>query len=84
MSKQVIWTSAVLNAFIEEGNLSDEERLIIMDHAAELSRVQICCKHNISLPTLDRRISRLKSKYDAAQLNSAILPKRKHGADDLF
>lgn len=78
MSKQVIWTRAVLEAFIEEGNLNEQEEKIIRMHAKRnKSRQQIADENNVDVRTLDGIIHDLKRKYDAAQRTSSILQPRR-------
>ena len=64
MSREVVWTKAVVDAFVDEACLSDEEELIIRSRAKGWTR------------KIDYIIHTLKTKYDEAQKYSEILPKR--------
>ena len=66
MSNQVIWTKAAVDNFILLGNLSDEEAYLIRTRRKK-SRVQQSFDLNCSVSRIDKMISDLKTKYDAAQ-----------------
>ena len=84
MSHEVIWTKTVLEEFIREANLTPLEEHIMRTRAAGWTRVQQQMEFHLSESTLDRIISRLKRKYDAAQKHSMILPPRKSSAKELY
>ena len=66
MSREVVWTKAVVDAFVDEACLSDEEELIIRSRAKGWTRTKQSMQYNMSI-----------RKYDEAQKYSEILPKRK-------
>jgi len=84
MAHQVIWTKIVLETFIEEANLTDLEEMVMRTRCAGWSRTKQCNEFHLSESALDRTISRLKKKYDAAQKTSLILPPRKFSAEELY
>ena len=84
MSHQVIWTKLILDTFVEEANLTPEEKAVMVTRAAGWTRTKQMMEFNISASTLDRIIKRLKVKYDAAQKHSVILPPRKASATELY
>ena len=49
MTKQIIWTKAVLEAFIEEGNLNPRQEYIIRSRAKGLSIVEQAEHLNLSV-----------------------------------
>lgn len=84
MSHQVIWTKAVLQAFIYEANLNEDEQNIMRTRAKGWSRQRQAMQFGMSVSTVDKIISRLKIKYDKAQKTSSILPPRKYSAEQLY
>lgn len=72
----VRWTRTIVNEFIEEALLNDEEQKLLRMKAAGWSRVKQGQELNVSLATVDRLNKGLKAKYDAAQKHSDILPPR--------
>ena len=76
MTHQVIWTKAVLDAFIEEANLSDIEEKIIRSRAKGWTISKQAYEFGMSESNVKRIIAVLKQKYDEAQKYSNILPKR--------
>lgn len=84
MSHQVIWTKPILERFVEIGNLTKEEELILRTRAAGWSRTEQSMKLGMSLSTVDRIIKRVKVKYDFVQKTDGNLPKRKKNAKELY
>lgn len=76
MSREVVWTKAVVDAFVDEACLSEEEELIIRSRAKGWTRTKQSIKYNMSIRKIDYIIHALKIKYDEAQKYSEILPKR--------
>lgn len=76
MTNEVIWTKIVLERFIEQANLSEDEEIVIRTRAAGWSRIKQAMELNLSVSTIDRIISRLKRKYDEVQASDPILPPR--------
>lgn len=84
MSHQVIWTKVVLEAFIDEANLTKDEEMIMRTRAAGWTITKQSLEFHMSTAKIGRIIKILKVKYDAAQKNSLILPKRKSSAKELY
>ena len=76
MSREVVWTKAVVDAFVAEACLSDEEELIIRSRAKGWTRTKQSMQYNMSIRKIDYIIHTLKTKYAEAQKYSEILPKR--------
>ena len=72
----VRWTKTIVNEFIEEGLLNEEEQKLLRMKVAGWSRVKQAQELKMSLATVDRLCKGLKAKYDAAQKHSDILPPR--------
>lgn len=77
MSHQVLLTREIVDEFVREAMLNDDEELIIRTRAAGWSRQQQAMKLNVSLQSVDRMIKRLKTKYDNVAKNNDKLPERK-------
>ena len=77
MTKQILWTKPVLEAFIKEGNLNPRQEFIIRTRAKGYSIVKQAQELNLSVDQVNKEIAILKKLYDATQLHSNILPKRK-------
>ena len=77
MSKQVPWNKLIVETFITEAMLSEDEEMILRTRVAGWSRVQQSEKLGMSLSTVDRIIKTLKEKYDNVQKYYVMLPPRK-------
>ena len=84
MTKQIIWTKAVVEAFIDEGNLNARQEYIIRTRAKGLSIVEQAQHLNLSVDQVNKDIATLKKIYDVTQKYSEILPERKKNKADLF
>lgn len=85
MTKQVIWTEKTLQTFIKEGNLSDDEILIMTTRAKGWTITQQSMAFNFSKSKIDKIIARLKVKYDAVQKeNSDTMPERRQSAKETY
>lgn len=85
MTKQVIWTNKVLQAFIVEGNLSEDEILIMTTRAKGWTITQQSLKFNMSKSKIDKIIARLKVKYDIVQKdNQDTMPVRRSSAEEVY
>lgn len=84
MTKQIIWTKAVVEAFIDEGNLNARQEYIIRTRAKGLSIVEQAQHLNLSVDQVNKDIATLKKIYDVTQKYSKILPERKKNKADLF
>ena len=74
MAQQVPWDQRVLDEFIRQALLSEEDQWLMRTRAAGWSRVQQCHAYGMSLATLDRYIRKLKNSYNSVQEYSYILP----------
>lgn len=67
MAHQVEWNARIINDFIREACLSDDEAFIIKTRARGMSIVEQSLKLNKSVSTINRMINGLKIKYDNVQ-----------------
>ncbi|MCI6266103.1 MAG: hypothetical protein MR598_04585 [Erysipelotrichaceae bacterium] len=84
MTKQVIWTKSVLEAFIKEGNLNPRQEYIIRTRAKGYTIIKQASELNLSVDQVNKDIAELKKRYDATQIHSQILPPRKKNKKDLI
>lgn len=77
MTKQVFWTKAVLDAFIEEGNLNERQKKIMKMRVEGYSIAKQADELHLSVDQVNKNIAELKKIYDATQVHSKILPPRK-------
>lgn len=84
MTKQVIWTKLILEEFIDQGNLTKDEEIIMRTRAAGWTITEQSIKLGMSTATVNRIIKRLKTKYDRVQKTSVILPIRKPSAKETY
>lgn len=84
MTKHVIWTKAVLEAFIEEGNLNPRQEYIIRTRAEGYTIAKQADELHLSVDQVNKDIAELKRIYDATQVNSKILPPRKKNKKELI
>ena len=84
MTKQIIWTKSVLEAFIEEGNLNSRQEYIIRSRAQGVSIVEQAEHLNLSVDQVNKDIATLKKLYDITQKTSEILPERKRNKKELY
>lgn len=83
MTKQVFWTKAVLEAFIEEGNLNERQEYLMRTRAAGYTIPMQADELHLSVDQINKNIAELKKIYDATQKNSKILPPRKNNSKEL-
>ena len=74
MTKDIIWTKAVLEAFIEEGNLNKRQEYIVRTRAQGYTIPKQAEELHLSVDQVNKDIAEIKKIYDAAQINSNILP----------
>lgn len=84
MTKEVIWTKMVLEAFIEEGNLNPRQEFIIRTRAKGYSISKQADELHLSIDQVNKDIAELKRIYDATQKHSKILPKRVKNKEELL
>lgn len=83
MTKQVIWTKAVLEAFIEEGNLTERQEFIVRSRAKGYTIPRQAEELHLSVDQVNKDIAEIKRIYDATQKTSQILPLRKKNKKEL-
>lgn len=83
MTKQVMWTKAVLEAFIEEGNLNERQEFIMRTRVSGYTIPRQAEELHLSVDQVNKEIAYLKKLYDATQIHSAILPPRKKNRKEL-
>lgn len=76
MSREVLWNKLVLETFIKEGCMTNEQEMVLRLHTSGYSRQKIAMDLNMSLSTVDRHIKRLKILYDSVAKYNPILPPR--------
>ena len=71
------WNKIIMDEFISLACLTDEETQILKQWTSGWSIAKIAMQHGMSTRTVDRIIKRLREKYDAVQIYTPLLPKRK-------
>lgn len=84
MSHQVPWSKVILEEFIKEAMLTEDEEKIIRTRVAGWSRTKQAMTFGMSLSTVDRIIKSLKQKYDFVQKYDPLLPTRKFSAEEVW
>lgn len=85
MAHQVIWTQQVLEAFIEQALLSEDEEFIMRSRCRGMSVVQQAMMLNKSESTVHNMIRILKKKYDAVQKeNPDVFPPRRFSMAETY
>lgn len=72
---KVPWNRVIYNEFVSLAYLTPEEEKILQTRIDGWSQVKQCNAYNMSLATLNRKIKRLKDKYESVQPYSEQLPK---------
>jgi len=83
MTKQVLWTKAILEAFIEEGNLNSRQEFIMRTRVSGYTIPRQAEELHLSVDQVNKEIAYLKKLYDATQIHSKILPPRKKNRTEL-
>lgn len=93
MSKQVTWTKAILEAFLEESGINDRIQMgdekakiyerIMRTRFAGWNQTQQAMTFNVSKDTIAKYVRELKDLYDETQKYSIILPIRKKDKAEL-
>lgn len=76
--RQVPWNKFLLDAFVNEAMLTDDEIIIMQHRIKKIPQNVTADTLGISVQTLNRRVKELKRKYDRAAKNSDILPMRRN------
>ena len=64
MKQQVPWTKTILEDFVKEGLLTEDEEFIMRTRVAGWSQVKQAMERNISNATVSNIVKRVKEKYD--------------------
>lgn len=73
----IMWNKISLAEFRSLACLSDEENVILQDWADGKSVVNTSMNRNISTRQVDKVRNQIRMKYDAVQIYTPLLPKRK-------
>ena len=84
MTKQVFWTKAVMESFIQEGNLNKRQAFIVRTRAEGYTISKQAEELNLSVDQVNKEIAELKNRYDATQKTSRILPPRCKNKTELY
>ena len=84
MTKQIFWTKAVLESFIQEGNLNKRQEFIVRTRAEGYTISKQAEELHLSIDQVNKEISELKKRYDATQKTSKILPPRCKNKTELY
>ena len=84
MTKQIFWTKAVLEAFIDEGNLNKRQEFIIRTRCEGYTISKQAEELHLSIDQVNKEIADLKRRYDATQKTSKILPPRCKSKKELY
>lgn len=84
MAHQVPWSKVILETFISEAMLTEEEEMIIRTRVAGWSRTKQSIEFGMSIATVDKHIAQLKKKYDNVQKYNPVLPPRKFSAKETW
>lgn len=83
MTKQIIWTKQIVEAFISEAYLNERQAFIIRTRAKGYTIAKQAEALSISVDQVNKDIAKLKKIYDSIQPNSKILPVRKKNSREL-
>lgn len=82
--KQILWTRKLVDTFIKEGMLTEEEKEVLLLRVKGYTISETSELMNISDSKVNRIIRRLKIKYDNLQGTLEELPKRKETTKELY
>ena len=82
--KQILWTRKLVDTFIKEGMLTEEEKEVLLLRVKGYTIAETSELMNISDSKVNRIIRRLKIKYDNLQGTIEKLPKRKETTKELY
>lgn len=83
MTKQIYWTKAIVDAFIEEGNLNTRQETIIRSRAKGETIPKLAADLHLSIDQVNKDIADLKKIYDVVQRGCSKLPPRRKNKKDL-
>ena len=82
--KQILWTRKLVDTFIKEGMLTEEEKEILLLRVKGYTIAETSELMNISDSKVNRIIRRLKIKYDNLQGTIEELPTRNETTKELY
>ena len=82
--KTVLWTKKIIETFIKEGMLTEEEKEVLLLRVKGYTIAETSELMNISDSKVNRIVRRLKIKYDNLQGTIKELPKRKETTKELY
>ena len=82
--KQILWTRKLVDTFIKEGMLTEEEKEVLLLRVKGYTIAETSELMNISDSKVNRIIRRLKIKYDNLRGTIEELPKRKETTKELY
>ena len=84
MTKDVIWTKEVVEAFIEEANLNPRQEYIVRARAKGCTIVEQASHLNLSVDQVNKDIRTLKDIYDVTQKRCDKLPPRRKTKREIY
>lgn len=85
MSKQVPWTKTIMQCFIDEAMLSEEEIFILETRVKGWPISKQAAELNRSESSIHKSIAQLKKKYDRVQkLHPDTMPPRRASAKEAY
>lgn len=83
MTKQILWTKQIVEAFISEAYLNERQAFLIRTRAKGYTIAKQAELLNLSVDQVNKDIAKLKKIYDSIQPESEILPVRKKNSLEL-
>lgn len=84
MAHQVPWNKFIVEEFVREAMLTDDEEMILRTRVKGWSRTKQALELGMSVSTVDKIIARLKVKYDRVQKYDVLLPPRKPSVQETW
>lgn len=84
MAHQVPWNKLILETFISEALLNQEEEMIMRTRVAGWTISQQADRFGMSKSSVDRIVKRLKIKYDNVERTNPLLPPRKFSVKETY
>ena len=82
--KGVIWTKGIFEEFVRVAMLSEEEIAVVKASIDQWTQAKMELELHMSVSKINKTLKRCRIKYDAAQKESDILPKRKCTVKETF
>lgn len=83
MTKQIMWTKQIVEAFISEAYLNERQAYLIRTRAKGYSIARQAEELCLSVDQVNKDIAKLKKIYDSTQEVSEVLPKRRKNSKEL-